>query len=573
MVNKPMHQSVLFLIFNLMLVQCSLATNNDTIKSIDQKEEINKLYSYPHYYEPVNNLRKEDINFLKEFWLKDPINLKDIDNSPHALPLNRQWSTAEDFDHLNILCLFNEKYKIPKNESQHNLFINAIVFLNHFLVQLSYRGDYINALEKAYLITHPNFKGNILDSTLDISDAQSIINLTDNILSRDFIPEAYTVLSERDISYNVRYEPIIPIIQKITKQFAHYHKKYHTLLDELDPKFGKILITEGQNNFIFAWVDNWLPITISIEKYFEGIAGPYKPFTNGGELFIIFKDGNIETDSGFLIENKVKKNDLSSFIIIHKYFGLHDKHSFTRSPCQFSQHHYIDEDNIQSHNLPYIPNFLKDEIPEIDQSSFIRLPSTEMDKNIVELMFLEYLEEEFTNNNNPSIQQLIEFIQIENKQALQETITILQETIIAQQQEISKAVIQNKIVGRFSQEKKAQSHNTKSKQKINKKVNKTKAQNEVIFSTNDTKRKTKSEIIKELKDQRRTSYEKVLKILNTIIKERKNEISISQSVKGSHIVFHSQKGSATLVNSHGKCKNNDMRTKSVLRFFEAFLDL
>ena len=283
-----------------------------------------------------------------------------------------------------------------------------------------------------------------------------------------------------------------------------------------------------EKRIFLGYIPGYLPFSCIAGGGQQTVRLPFRMYedsTNQSTAFIC--NNEIESDTGIIIIDRTPMqkeaynlSSLEHFRTTYVYQGKDALYPFTLSPYEFID---IEDQNFQKKpdkDLEVIKAFFKDQIPKTGEINFIHLPVTTMDKDIFELLFLEELIKNVSQNKDIDVSnifhRMINYIELEtgNKideivKGLHEQLTQDQLKIIEEQENLSKNVIENKIKGKNKKKNSAK----KTKDKKNKKQpnNKTSATKDFKEFQKTLEQKKLSD---KLKNAGKIKYRKMLNVVN-----------------------------------------------------------
>jgi len=337
-------------------------------------------------------------------------------------------------------------------------------------------------------------------------------------------------------------------MQRMMDNFVRYYSETRNL--NFDPLYGSIPVGKDK---ILAYIRGYFPLPIFSERTsedYEIFRMPYPSFCKGKQgVCLVNGKGNIMVDSGLVL----KHEDVYGFSLMENafiYCGIDSKNPFTMSSFELMAVPNFTKENSSE---TFLKTFLGKEFPRPGTTAFIPLPQKEQDKDIVELIFLEDLQEE-ANKGSPDALRMIAYIEAETDQKLDQLIkTLTQEQleIIEEQEKISQAVSEDQVVGHPKQKDKT-THKDKSTKKSLSSDKKDKSFNQQIPTKSSDKGKPPQDKLQDIKKKGRLKYRKVVGIINRIMKHPLSHTLTEGSTGGSHKTLHSDKGVVTSVRPHGK---------------------
>ena len=464
---------------------------------------------------------------------------------PIPLDPRAGWIKPGDLDDLNILCYLEQKKW--KND-------------NSLATQIQ------KALERFYQLTENLF---FMSGTKLVKSMRD--RLSKDLWKIDDPLKAISLISgfhETKHPTTEEISPYEPIMQRMMHNFVSYYSETKNL--NLGHLYGTIPVGD---NKILAYVRGYFPIPIFCERTredYEIYRLPYPSFCKGKQgVCLADGKGKIITDTGLVLKHEdIYGSSLMKNAFI--YCGSENETPFTMSPFELmSVNNFTKEDSSEA----LLKTLLGKDFPLPGTTAFIPLPEKEQDKNIVELIFLEELQEEGNKGSHDAL-RMITYIEKETDQKLDElikTLTHEQLRIIEEQGNISKAVSEDHIVGRTKQKNKP-TNKDKSTKKFLSSDKKDKSSNQQIPTKSLDKGKLSHEKLQDIKSKGRVKYRKVVGIINRIMKHPVSHALTEESNRGSHKTIHSDKGVVTSVRPHGK-KDLTIPSGGVKRFTERLLKI
>jgi len=553
-----------FMLCSHLMLFNSMASNIDE-KNFKLKTALFDVETKPNnpiqYYSlPLDPLTDEDLLILQVEWSKFT---EDQAYKQFVKPyLFTDFLNKNDFKALNYLCHIDKQ----KLDHQFEEALRQVFALtDNIFVRSRYIREVAIGQTKIDYIA-PLMTSNCLETALINFDHKSMIKA---LVSQPLPTQPF--------------EPLIPILQKFVRTLVDCcenislnNKKQQNKL-KLDQQLDFIPIPNTDELFL-GYIPGCFPFPYHNNDAYQLIELPYKLYHQHNSNIILVKNKSVILESGIVIKQEttgeIPITNTTSFFYLSKDSDL----PFTASPIRL---HDVGSPEQHKDMLAEIPQFLQDYIPKSDGIEFISLPVSDIDKDIMELLFLEQIVAQSSNSTNSDEQQIaqdmIEYIKENTKQPITGLIAKLEQQLMQdrkliteEQQQISKEVIQGSVKGKNN-------HNRISQNKVKNKKNKnSKTQKNLIVNSKGKptnfkdfqKKLEQEEQLNKLKEAGNIKYRKMLNIVNKIMKTAINQ-NLIQSTKGSHITLHSDTGAATLVRKHsGKSKDSSIFKSTAKRFYE-----
>lgn len=347
-----------------------------------------------------------------------------------------------------------------------------------------------------------------------------------------------------------KHAPYFRTFQKLSNQFLDIHTRYSKT--PLSPSFD-IIPGEGNLNVgVFKDAGGYVPFPITSRLACEPVAIFYGGSISPQKQFI-FSNGALIKDSGLLINPRPEN------LQFRTQYGEHAAHPFTVNRVTY---------RASYDNEKLLMQALKEQFGETltTESHFISLPATQEESDILELLFLEDLQE--AKKNNPST--LLTYIESEAEGSLaiegrlkQEEEKFIQTYQARLEQEACQAVAQGNQEISTVEPKKQKKQPKQKKKGQGKKPNKN-------YKKNPSKEKQAEQetpsvdytaqaraLLAKIKQEGRVKFRRILGIMNTIRANAPDNkifdkfVSVSRS--GSHINFHMEEGKGvSLIKKHGQ---------------------
>ena len=473
-----------------------LNSNSSSQAIVSYSLDLQQTAQYPQktirHPVPTEHLTSQDIQLLKYEWIKFVAGIPAIEKM--NLKTRAGWVKVVDLNDLDVLCSLN-------NEN----------FNRDLGIEKPVRKAQIRFYQ---LIENIHLKSDYLTIFGNIKELRDSLQKLDSNNSLSFFQSMNGIQQSSNIDFKEFY-PIIPVLQKIMRNLVWYHQTITKAALNLDN--GHFAI--GTSEFNLGYIPNYLPFIFESDEIFSVKRLPYKLYTEADQSMVLMMEGRIEQNTGIVIMNSVKsalvkayfdktpqdysKNFINTFI----YMGTNAPYPFTIAPWEIHDYQGLEHMIGKNVDTQKVRAILQDQFPAQDDINFIALPMTVLEKDIMELLFLEELYKTAQNGKSVDIkavaQQMIAYIEQETSQGINEIIAELTQSvmqaqidIMEEQAKISAQVAQNQIVG------KKKSNNINKTKQCSKKDYVTKPnQKSEKFDNLDNGKLDKKKVLKDLKLQ------------------------------------------------------------------------
>lgn len=455
------------------------------------------------------------------------------ENGDAPLKTRSGWTNPETLDDLKPLCYLDNKHW--KNSKDLN-----------------------EQIQKAATCFYQLTENLILTGVM-----QGTKTLGKNITSNDDVLGFFSGFQKSFPTTVKELTPFIPTIQKIMRNLVRYHNE--TTTTKLLPHYGSLAIGEGK---VLGYIQDYYPITLDNSDDYQIFRMPYERFSESKQSVCLSKKGEIIPDTGIVLDHK----GFSGFSLMKNafmYYGAESPFPFTMSPLELFNFSLIQKGNSEENLLI---SLLGQDYPAPGKTAFIPLPQTIQEKDMVELIFLEDLQEKAKTGDDVVI-KMIAYIEEEEGKPLQQIIQELTEEqlkIFEEQELVSKNVANDNIQGK--QKKKNKSGHKKKREKKYSESNKQESlPNQQPVRENSEKARFRKELLSEFTNKR-VKYRTILDVVNRVMKHAADDNLKEGNKGGSHKTLHSEKGAVTSVKPHGK-KSMTIPGKKVKRFTERLLGI